>query len=284
MISLSNLIKSSYVISLEDLKRLEWVKRQHYAAMHQETPGSEAEAAAPDEQTVSLKNQILQDAEAFAEERVRQATEEAAQRLQDAEAQIAGWWQERRAQDLELTESARQAGYEQGYAEGYSQAEEEVRQQWEARMQEAKLLLEQAYLMKEQIIQEAEPFLVELSTAIAEKVIAKEVEASPLLAVELAKKSLSRRREQGVIALCVSPSQLAFVQAAREELSLAIDSQAELQILPDATVRDHGCVIRSSFGSIDARIDTQLEEIKRELIQISLQGEERRQQDDRLEA
>jgi len=281
---LSNLIKSSYVISLEDLRRLEWVKQQHYAAMHQQAAGNEEEASGPDEQTVSLKNQILADAEAFAEDKVRQATEEAEQKLRDAEAQIDAWWQERRSQDLETAESARQAGYEQGYAEGYAQAEQEVKQLWEARMQEAKSLLEQAYLMKEQIIQEAEPFLVELSTAIAEKIIAKQVEAAPELALELAKRSLSRRREQGVIALCVAPQQLAFVQAAREELSMAIDSQAELQILPDATVRDHGCVIRSSFGSIDARIDTQLEEIKRELIQLSLHVEERRMPDDRLEA
>jgi len=281
---LSNLIKSSYVISLEELKRLEWVKQQHYAAMHQQTAGSEEEDRGPDEQTVTLKNQILADAEAFAEDKVRQATEEAEQKLRDAAAQIEAWWQERRSQDLEISESARQAGYEQGYAEGSAQGEQEVRQLWESRMQEAKSLLEQSYLMKEQIIQEAEPFLVELSTAIAEKVIAKQVEAAPELAIELAKRSLARRREQGVIALCVAPQQLAFVQAAREELSLAIDSQAELQILPDATVRDHGCVIRSSFGSIDARIDTQLEEIKRELIQISLHVEERRMSDDRLEA
>ena len=281
---MSNLIKSSYVISLEELRRLEWVKQQQYAAMHRQAASNEQEESGPDEQTVSLKNQILRDAESFAEEKVRQAAEEAQQKLSEAEARIESWWQERRSQDLEMTESARQAGYEQGYAEGYAEAEQAVKQLWEARMQEAKSLLEQAYLMKEAIIQEAEPFLVELSTAIAEKIIAKEVEASPELAVELAKRSLSRRREQGVIALCVAPAQLAFVQAAREELSLAIDSQAELQILPDATVRDHGCVIRSSFGSIDARIDTQLEEIKRELIQISLSHEERRIPDDRLEA
>jgi len=281
---LSNLIKSSYVISLEELRRLEWVKQQQYADLHRQAAGNEQEEPGPDEQTVSLKNQILRDAEDFAEEKVRQATEEAQHKLTEAEARIEGWWQERRAQDLEMTESARQAGYEQGYAEGYAEAEQAVKQLWEARMEEAKSLLEQAYLMKESIIQEAEPFLVELSTAIAEKIIAKEVEASPDLAVELAKRSLSRRREQGVIALCVAPAQLAFVQAAREELSLAIDSQAELQILPDATVRDHGCVIRSSFGSIDARIDTQLEEIKRELIQISLANDERRLPDDRHEA
>jgi flagellar assembly protein FliH len=61
---------------------------------------------------------------------------------------------------------------------------------------------------------------------------------------------------------------------------LAIDSQAELQIVPDVSVKDPGCVIRSAFGSIDARIDTQLSEIKRELISIALQAEERGQADD----
>jgi flagellar assembly protein FliH len=47
-----------------------------------------------------------------------------------------------------------------------------------------------------------------------------------------------------------------------------MDSQAELQIVPDITVMDFGCVIRSSFGSIDARVDTQLSEIKKALQQI----------------
>jgi flagellar assembly protein FliH len=59
---------------------------------------------------------------------------------------------------------------------------------------------------------------------------------------------------------------------------MAIDSQAELQILPDSTVKDNGCVIRSAFGSIDARIDTQLQEIKRELIQLAHQSNEERSQ------
>lgn len=52
--------------------------------------------------------------------------------------------------------------------------------------------------------------------------------------------------------------------------------KAELQILPDSTVKDMGCVIRSSFGSIDARIDTQLAEIKKSLVRIALDAEEQR--------
>jgi len=279
---LSNLIKSSYVVPLEDLRKLDATKQMLYLAkLADMRNGLQAAAEAPDEQTVAMKHQILRDAESFAEERLGQASAEIERMKGEAQAQIDAWWQERREQDLQLVEGARQAGFEQGFDEGAAHAREEAALQWNSLMQEAQTLLEQAYLMKEQIIQEAEPFLVELSTAIAEKIIGKQLTVSPELSVELARKALSRLREQGAITLCVGPSQFAFIQAAREELSLAIDSQAELHILPDASVRDHGCVIRSSFGSIDARIDTQLEEIKRELIQIALQSDERRQSDDR---
>ena len=277
---MSNLIKSSFVVSLDDLKRLELIRKHQPAARTQD-------GAAPgeaDEQTAALKEQILRDAEAEAEERIRQAAEQAERMKRSAEEEIGRWWEERRAQDLELTESARKAGYEQGYAEGRAEAEESVRREWTGRLEEAKALLEDAYRMKEQIIQEAEPFLVELSVAIAGKIVDRELERSPEWVIELIRKSLARRREQGVITLCVAPDQLKFVLAARDELEMAVDSQAELQIVPDPSVTDRGCVIRTSFGSIDARIDTQLEEIKQALLQAAAEAGERRQADDGAQA
>ena len=45
------------------------------------------------------------------------------------------------------------------------------------------------------------------------------------------------------------------------------------KLLPDATVSDHGCVIRSPFLSVDARIDTQLKEIKDALQLIAKRNE-----------
>jgi flagellar assembly protein FliH len=277
---LSNLIKSTHVVSLDDLRRLELIRKSHPVARPQEGAGQ----SEPDAQTAALKEQILRDAEAEAEERIRQAAEQAEQARRGAEEEIERWWRERRAQDLEIAEDARRAGYEQGYAEGRAEAEEAVRQEWTGRIAEAKALLEEAYRIKEQIIQEAEPFLIELSVAIAGKIVDHELERSPEWVVELIRKSLARRREQGVITLCVAPEQLAFVLAARDELEMAVDSQAELQIVPDPTVTDRGCVIRTSFGSIDARIDTQLEEIKRALLQAAVEAGERRLADDGAQA
>jgi len=269
------LIKSSHVVPLEELRRLQWEDR--YAALYQPPVEEAADTApvGPDAETISLRDQIISDAEAFAAERIQEGRATADRQLAEAQETIEQWWEARRSSDLQVVEEARQSGAEQGYREGYEQAQADIEQQWQGIMAEARQMFEDAYKMRESIIQEAEPFVVDLSCAIAEKVIGKQLADMPELALELIRKSLSRRREQGVITLCVAPGQLAFVQAAREELALVIDSQAELRILPDASVKDRGCVIRSSFGSIDARIDTQLEEIKRELTQLALQGEER---------
>lgn len=283
MISLSNLIKSFQYVPVDDRKRLE--NHHHYGGPEAEGTDSEVEGAETealqarvDEETKRLTAEMLEDAKEFAEKQVREASEEAERMLKEAREQIDSWWQEQRQQDEHLIEAMRSQGFQQGFDEGKVQAELDLQVQIEQMMKEAQEVLQEAYVAKDQIIQEAEPFLVDLACGIAEKVIDKQLTVEPDHTLELIRQNLSRKREQGMIALCVAPEQFAFVQAAREELSLSIDSQAELQILPDATVKDKGCVIRSSFGSVDARIDTQLSEIKKELIRIALEDEGRKNQ------
>lgn len=280
---MSNLIKSFQYVPVDDRKRLE--NHHHYGGAEaegtdSEVEGAEAEAlqARVDEETKRLTAEMLEDAKEFAEKQVREASEEAERMLREAREQIDSWWQEQRQQDEHLIEAMRSQGFQQGFDEGRVQAELDLQVQIEQMMKEAQEVLQEAYVAKDQIIQEAEPFLVDLACGIAEKVIDKQLTVEPEHTLELIRQNLSRKREQGMIALCVAPEQFAFVQAAREELSLSIDSQAELQILPDATVKDKGCVIRSSFGSVDARIDTQLSEIKKELVRIALEDEGRKNQ------
>ncbi|MDG0871157.1 flagellar assembly protein FliH [Paenibacillus thiaminolyticus] len=276
---MSNVIKSTQYVPLEQMRLIEAVRR------HQQQRTEEEAAAAPepltremllsqDEQLAELRQSILDDAQSFAEEHLRQATDEAERMKEEAQSQIEAWWEERRQQDEQLIESTRNESYETGYREGMERAEQEIKEAYERTIAEAEAVLRQAYQAKEQLIQEAEPFVVSLSCAVAEKIIQKQLSVEPEIVLELARKTLSRKRESGTITLCVSPEQFAYVHAAREELSLAVDSQAELQIIPDSSVNDGGCVVRSALGSIDARIDTQLTEIKKALMQVAMQHEE----------
>ncbi|WP_374019909.1 FliH/SctL family protein [Paenibacillus thiaminolyticus] len=276
---MSNVIKSTQYVPLEQMRLIEAVRR------HQQQRTEEEAAAAPepltretllsqDEQLAELRQSILDDAQSFAEEHLRQATDEAERMKEEVQSQIEAWWEERRQQDEQLIESTRNESYETGYREGMERAEQEIKEAYERKIAEAEAVLRQAYQAKEQLIQEAEPFVVYLSCAVAEKIIQKQLSVEPEIVLELARKTLSRKRESGTITLCVSPEQFAYVHAAREELSLAVDSQAELQIIPDSSVNDGGCVVRSALGSIDARIDTQLAEIKKALMQVAMQHEE----------
>lgn len=273
---MSNVIKSTLYISVDDIKRVEVAPIVNILPKKvSEDADDPMKRALADAEYIAAKEQLMRDAEAFAEEHIRQAAEEAERLREQAHAEIEDWWQMRRLDDEHHLEQTKEQGFQQGYDEGLVQAEAAVQEQYNEMLAQAKSILEQSFQSKELIIQEAEPFLLELSCAIAEKIIHKQLLLEPEWIIQQVKQVLSRRRDQGVITLCVAPSQFAFIQNAREELVLAIDSQAELQILPDASVKDEGCVIRSSFGSIDARIDTQLTEIKKELYQLAIRNEER---------
>ncbi|OKP79018.1 flagellar assembly protein FliH [Paenibacillus helianthi] len=277
---MSRLIKHSQYVPVDVLKRLEQA-RQHAGLDEEPTASDEATGEvhiqdSAKEAAEQARKQMLKDAQEFAEGQVRNAAQEAENIVESARTEAEEWWRQRREQDEHLVEAVKSEAYQQGYQEGLAQAEQEMSLKLAEIMEEARQVLQDAYRAKEVIIQEAEPFLVELSCDIAEKIVDKQLTVEPQFAMDLIRKNLARKREQGLISLCVSPAQFSFVNAAREELAMAVDSQAELQILPDSTVRDHGCVIRSSFGSIDARIDTQLAEIKKELIRIALDTDENR--------
>lgn len=270
---MSNVIKATHYIPLDGKKLIQ------VAAASPIFPGADGGAgeepnaqAAAAELAAAIENRdrILRDAEAYAESVIAQASHEAERLRQAALSEIDDWWRIRRADDERLVAEAREQGREAGYREGFEQAEAEVRRQYEQMLQEARAIIESAVANKQQLIQESEPFLIELSCAIAEKIVGRQLSIEPEWTLDLIRNVLRRRKEQGVITLCVSPGQFQFVQDAREELMLAVDSQAEIQIIPDPSVRDHGCVVRSSFGSIDARIDTQLDEIKNQLRQVAL--------------
>ncbi|MFB5759728.1 FliH/SctL family protein [Paenibacillus medicaginis] len=275
---MSNVIKSFQYIPVETMKKLELAQAYQTTEASEEEEEAYAQPLEPQivREAEKLRDEILSDAKEFAERQVRDAADEAERLLQEAQEQIAAWWQGKREQDEQLVEAVKAEGFQQGYEEGQRLAAAEWQARSDKMMEEAQEVLLHAYEVKEQLILEAEPFLVELSCGISEKVIDKQLSIEPEYMIELIRKNLARKREQGTITLCVAPAHFAFVNAAREELSLVVDSQAELQIIPDGTVKDRGVVIRSAFGSVDARIDTQLAEIKKELLRVALDNEEQR--------
>lgn len=277
MILLSNLIKNSRYVPVGDKRKITIVNRplvpQVDEVASHEQDGEKYNVLHDAEQRAKA---IMKDAEQFAATQIKRAAEQAESLKRQAEEDIQAWWEEKRGHDQQLIDEAKQEGFEQGHLEGVERATSEVEERYASMIDEATALLERAHLHKHRIIQEAEPFLLELSTDIARKIIRKQLTESPEWIIDLIKEALTRKREQGVITLCVSPENYSHVEGYRDELALILDSQAELQILPDGKVNDDGCIIRSAMGSIDATIDTQLVEVKNALYSLTMQdGDDR---------
>lgn len=277
MISLSNLIKHTHYTSVDDRLKIKVVNdpslhvKQNKEAMDQQEDQA-AKEPMDEAMFAELKRKVMREAEQQAEALMKQTVEKAKELKEQAEEEIEQWWEERRKLDDEHIVKAQEEGRKQGYEAGLVQAKEEIDAQYKDFIEQGRELLVLAQQNKEQIIREAEPFLLELSCMIAEKIVRKQLTVSPEWIIELVKETLLRKRGKGLVTLSVSPDSYPYVQQFREELLLVLDSEAELQIMPDGNIQDQGCVIRSSYGSIDATIDTQLEEIKQALYHIAIQS------------
>ncbi|MDF2535888.1 MAG: flagellar assembly protein FliH [Bacillales bacterium] len=167
---------------------------------------------------------------------------------------------------------AKEQGFQEGFELGRQEAESQIQQEYSDKIEQANKLLELAHEQKDAIISEAEPFLLELSTAIATQIIKQELTDYPDKFVELIKQHILRIKEREYVSVCIHPDDYEFVQSQRAQLIAVVNGETEIKIIPDPLVSIKGCVIRTDYGSVDARIDTQIDEIKKVILDALRRG------------
>lgn len=200
---------------------------------------------------------------------------ELAQLRVKAEEELAEWRQQEEKDFLLQLEEEKRRGYLEGYQMGMQDGTQHAEEQYKASLQQAADILELAFQEKDHVIKEAEPFVIELTTEIAKKVIQQELKLHPEAMIHLIKQTLAAVYETSSITISVAPGDFAFVQKQRKQLLAVDNGQIEIKVFPDHSIEQGGCIIRTSSGSVDARIDVQLSEIKKVLL--SYQQEESRE-------
>lgn len=185
---------------------------------------------------------------AFTEEDIlREAREEAARIIAQAE------------KDKEMIE---QAAKEKGLQFAQGKIDAEVAAQVNQMREELYRTIEQIAGLNAEITAGAEVQLVELSLEIAKKIVGREVSIDREIALTLVKVSLKRLNNRATAQVHLSPDDFAFVQTHREKL----DFHGSLEIIEDRSISVGGCLIRTETGDIDARIESQFDEISHGLL------------------
>jgi flagellar assembly protein FliH len=107
-----------------------------------------------------------------------------------------------------------------------------------------------------------ETSLVELALQIAKKIVRREVTIDREVALTLVKVSLAKLHDRSIAEIHLNPEDFTYVQAHREKLGF----RGALEIIEDPLVSVGGCLIHTETGDIDARIESQFEEIAHGLL------------------
>jgi len=230
-----------------------------FNAYARETPGSGGGfgAPAPAPPTPQIDFDALQsEAEAI----IDGAQRDAEALLSDAHARARAMIDDAAARAEQIAENARRAAHEAGHAAGTQAAEREMSEL----LATMRNLIEMARAERHKIIESAEPELVKLAMGIAERVLHQQIALDRNVVVEMAKVAISRLIERDSVTVRVNPADLERMREHREDV-LAMGDVKNVRIIEDQRVDRGGVVVETDAGSVDARVQTQLAEVKKVL-------------------
>jgi flagellar biosynthesis/type III secretory pathway protein FliH len=108
--------------------------------------------------------------------------------------------------------------------------------------------------------QQAEPELIALATAIAERILRRELELNPAAVAELVAAALLKANAEPILTVRVHPDDRDTVANFEAELNALA---GELRIEVDERVTRHGCFVETATGTIDGTIEGQLALLRR---------------------
>ena len=193
------------------------------------------------------------------------AEKEARAIIEKAQAEAAEIVNEANNQRARIEDSARKDGFDKGYKEGYDKGVGEV----ERLVERMHKILESVMQRREEILQETESQIVELVILMARKVvkILSENQKNVVMANTMA--ALKKVKTRGTVTLRVNLEDVKLSSEHANEFIQHVEKVEGINVLEDSSVEKGGCIVETDFGSIDARISSQLTELENKILEVS---------------
>jgi flagellar assembly protein FliH len=128
----------------------------------------------------------------------------------------------------------------------------------------------------EQLATEARSDAMEVGFLVARRILESELTTSPETMVALVRSAIRRLGEARKIVVRLSPLDAVAVDAMLAERSptaVAPLATAQIEVIADTTLERGDCLVEGDLGTVDGRIATRLEELRRSLADESLEVE-----------
>ncbi len=177
--------------------------------------------------------------------------------------------------EKEAREPAHEEGGRKGVEDGIPIGIEKGREEEVARVKaETKNLrsnLQQVYAQvqarHEAMAANARKDLLAFAVAVAEKIVRTQVRVDPECIQRNIEAAVDLIAQEHKLQILISPSEAEIVEQYVPQLKAKFPKVESIQLVPDMMIGAGCCIVRTKAGEVDARIETQIEEIARQLEQ-----------------
>ena len=171
-------------------------------------------------------------------------------------------------------ERLKEEAYREGYEYGTDQGHQDALEQMQHSIQLANEITSQSKINSDQYLASQERVILELSVAIAEKIIGEELKQTEETYLSVIRRAIKEARETDEIKLYIAPKYFELVSTHREELETLFPPDVPFLIFANEDFTDEECYIETNHGRIEVTIDTQLKELKKQLVAALESGDE----------
>lgn len=205
------------------------------------------------------------DREAQARQRLQEAERKARTLIEQAQGESDGLVAEARSEAKRLKDLAWEEGLNEGRRQGQQELEAAKKEQVEHFERSVRTLLESMQAEKERLIRKAEPQLIDLACAIAGRIVRKEVEQDSSTVLSIVQKAIDLATAKDQLLIRLNPADIEWVREHSGQLMASHDELGEIHFEQDPRIERGGCIIETKVGNVDARLERQLGELRRNL-------------------
>ncbi|MDQ2872850.1 MAG: FliH/SctL family protein [Candidatus Eremiobacteraeota bacterium] len=178
--------------------------------------------------------------------------------IRDAQKRASGLIAQALGSRSQIEESARAAGFDRGLEQGRAETQTEM----DEMLSTMRGLVEMARVERHKIIEGAEPEILRLSTAIAERILHQHTAIEPKTVLEMTRSAIARLVSRDTVTVRVNPADIELMRENRETF-MSMNDIEHLRVIEDQRVDRGGVLLETEAGTIDAKISTQLREVRR---------------------
>lgn len=169
---------------------------------------------------------------------------------------------------INTAQSEAKAVIEEAYEDGYKAGAQQATAQADELLRQLELDIAEVAAERAALVASIEEQVLMLCVNAAEKIIRHEIKTDPQVVARTIKLCLRRVRDRNEITIRVSPSEVELVRGMRDELISSAEGIGAVNIVDDRRISAGGCVVECPSGDFDARIETQIEQLRRKMMDV----------------